>query len=161
VAGWWWLMAGGWWLVAGGWLAGGWWLVAGGWWLVVGLDLVGWIGLGRWVDFGLVRCLVWCLLFVVVGVVFDWCCLCLGVALVFGAFMLPWRLPWCCLGLVMLGVALGRLALLGCLVVLLGGAAWCYLGGWGLGLRLRQGWMDDEEINEGDRWRGFEHEQEC
>jgi hypothetical protein len=104
---------------------------------------------------------------VVVGVVFHWCCLCLGVALVFGAFMLPWRLPWCCLGLVMLGVAGGRLALLGCLVVLLGGGAWCYLGatwvlgGW-LGLRLRQGWMMmSRSTGGGDRWRGFEHEQEC
>ena len=69
--------------------------------------------------------------------------------------MLPWRLPWCCLGLVRLGVAGGPLALLGCLVVLLGGGAWCYLGatwvlgGW-LGLRLRQGVDDDEQINRGE-----------
>ena len=87
--------------------------------------------------------------------------------------MLPWRLPWRCLGLVMLGVAGGRLALLGCLVVLLGGAAWCYLvllgatwcylvllGCLGVGASTATG-VDDEEINEGDRWRGFEHEQEC
>ena len=49
--------------------------------------------------------------------------------------------------MVMLGVALGRLALLGCLVVLLGGGAWCYLVllgclgvGWGFDCD-RGGWM--------------------
>lgn len=79
----------------------------------------------------------------------PWCCLgvwCLHVALAF-ALVLPWfGDAWCCWGSIGAARLLGGVAWWWCLVLL--GATWV-LGGW-LGLRLRQGVDDDEQINRGE-----------
>ena len=107
----------------------GWWLVVGGWWLVAG----GWTGLG-WLDWTwsvgrLWSCSVSCLVFAVCGgwgcfrlVLFvPWCCLgvwCLHVALAF-AVVLPWfGDAWCCFGSIGAARLLGGVAWWCCLVLL-------------------------------------------
>ena len=129
VVGGWLVVADGWWLVAGGWWLVGWWLVVGGWWLVAG----GWTGLG-WLDWTwlvgrLWSCSVSCLVFAVCGgwgcfrlVLFvPWCCLgvwCLHVALAF-AVVLPWfGDAWCCFGSIGAARLLGGVAWWCCLVLL-------------------------------------------
>ena len=117
----------------------------------------------------LLSCSVSCLVFAVCGgwgcfplVLFvPWCCLgvwCLHVALAF-ALVLPWfGEAWCCWGSIGAARLLGGVAWWWCLVLL-----GCYLGAWGLvGASTATGVDDDEQINGGgDRWRGVEHEQEC
>ena len=123
-------------------------LVVGGWWSCLSFSCS---------VRSLLSCSVSCLVFAVCGgwgcfrlVLFvPWCCLgvwCLHVALAF-ALVLPWfGDAWCCWGSIGAARLLGGVAWWGCLVLL--GATWCYLvllgcylGAWGLGLRLRQGWM--------------------